>query len=332
MERQRWVEDVGLATIQQLNREIREGRSKGIIQAVEANCDRQFVEIAAEVKSRKQVKLILIAGPSSSGKTTFAKRLQVQLESLGLKPEVLSVDNFYKAWQDITPEGPHKVDWEALESLNLAQLNEALVTLMSGGEASIPEYDMKTSTPMDPAHWGKMQLSKGGKGVLIMEGIHCLNPALTPAVPKDQKFNIAISPIPALQLDATHVLSGTTIRMCRRMVRDYLNRGRPVLTTLRQWPAIARGEVNNIYPHQGNADIVMNSEISYEMCVLKVHIEPLLKTVRATEPEYSEVCRLLSTLEQFIALPTNIIPPQSLIREFIGGSWYYDFGGWYKSY
>lgn len=331
MTRQRWAEDVGLSSIQQLNKEIREGRSKGIIQAVEANCDRQFVEIAAEVKARKEVKLILIAGPSSSGKTTFAKRLQVQLESLGFKPEVLSVDNFYKAWQDITPEGPHKVDWEALESLNLEQLNEALVTLMSGQEATIPEYDMKTSTPMDQAHWGKMQL-KGSKGVLIMEGIHCLNPALTPAVPKDQKFNIAISPISALQLDATHVLSSSTIRKCRRMVRDYLNRGRPVLTTLRQWPAIAAGEVNNIYPHQGNADIVMNSEISYEMCVLKVHIEPLLKTVRSTEPEYSEVCRLLSTLEQFIALPTNIIPPQSLIREFIGGSWYYDFGGWYKSY
>merc|ERR1719502_1359458 len=125
-----------------------------------------------------------------------------------------------------------------------------------------------------------MQLNSKGKGVVIMEGIHCLNPALTPAVPKDQKFQIAIAPIPALQLDAVHVLSGTTIRMLRRMVRDYLNRGRPVLTTLRQWPSIAAGEVNNIYPHQSNADAVMNSEIAYEMPVLKVHVEPLLKTVR----------------------------------------------------
>merc|ERR1719158_100837 len=141
-----------------------------------------------------------------------------------------------------------------------------------------------------------MQLDTRGKGIILMEGIHCLNPALTPSVAKNQKFNIAIAPIPALQLDAVHVLSGTTIRMLRRMLRDYLNRGRPVLATLRQWPSIAAGEVNNIFPHQGNADAVMNSEIGYEMCVLKVHIEPLLKTVHANEKEYSEVRRLLQTL------------------------------------
>lgn len=332
MDRQRWARDVGLYSVQQLNTAIRENRSKSVIQAVEANCDRQFVEIASKIKARKDTKLVLIAGPSSSGKTTFSKRLQVQLEALGFKPVVLSVDNFYKAWQDITPEGPQKVDWEALESLNLEQLNEALLTLMRGEEATIPEYDMKTSMPCDQAHWSKMKLSGTGKGIIIMEGIHCLNPALTSAVPKADKFHVAIAPIPALQLDAVHTLSGTTIRMLRRMVRDYLNRGRPVLATLRQWPAIAAGEVNNIYPHQGNADVVMNSDIGYEMCVLKVHAEPLLRTVRPTEPEYSEVRRLLSTLDQFIALPTNIIPPQSLIREFIGGSWYYDYGGWYKSY
>merc|ERR1719230_2321283 len=202
---------------------------------------------------------------------------------------------------------------------------------MAGKKTTIPEYDMKTSMPADKAHWTSMQLASKG-GIIIMEGIHCLNPALTAAVPRDQKFNIAIAPIPALQLDAVHVLSGTTVRMLRRMVRDYLNRGRPVLGTLRQWASINAGEVNNIYPHQSNADAVMNSEIGYEMCVLKVHVEPLLKTVKATEKEYSEVRRLLDTLEQFIALPTNVIPPQSLIREFIGGSWYYDYGGWYKGY
>merc|ERR1711907_388931 len=196
------------------------------------------------------------------------------------------------------------------------------LTLLSGKEAVIPEYDMKTSMPADRSRWTKMQLSPG-KSVVIMEGIHCLNPALTAAVPKSQKFQIAIAPIPALQLDATHVLSGTTIRMLRRMVRTYLNRGRPVLTTLRQWPSIAAGEVNNIYPHQINADAVMNSELVYEICVLKVHAEPLLKTVPPSDPVYSEVKRLLKTLEQFTALPTNVIPPQSLIREFVGGSWYY---------
>eukprot|EP00930_Biecheleria_cincta_P076688 TRINITY_DN638_c0_g1_i2.p1 TRINITY_DN638_c0_g1~~TRINITY_DN638_c0_g1_i2.p1 ORF type:complete len:585 (-),score=128.59 TRINITY_DN638_c0_g1_i2:74-1828(-) len=330
--RQKWVQDVGLHTVSQLNAAIREGKTKKVIQAAEANCDRQFVELAAGVQNRASCKLVLIAGPSSSGKTTFAKRLQVQLEALGFKPEVLSVDNFYKAWQDITSEGMHKVDWESLDSLNLAQLNEVLLQLLAGKEALIPEYDMKTSTPMDKSHWTKMQLDQRGKGLIIMEGIHCLNPALTSSVPKDQKFQIAIAPIPALQLDAFHVLSGTSIRMLRRMVRDYLNRGRPVLATLRQWPSIAAGEVNNIYPHQRNADAVMNSEIAYEMSVLKAHVEPLLRTVKPSEPEYSEVMRLLHTLDQFIAMPTNVIPPQSLIREFIGGSWYYDFGGWYKDY
>merc|ERR1712032_313836 len=331
-ERQQWAQDVELYTISQLNSAIRDGRTKSVIQAAEANCDRQFVELAAQVKSRADVKLVLIAGPSASGKTTFAKRLKVQLEALGCQPEVLSVDCFYKAWQDITPEGPHKVDWESLDSLNLDHLNRVLLKLLEGEEALIPEYDMKTSMPEDEQHWAPLRLSSRGKGVIIMEGIHCLNPALTKAVPKSQKFNIAIAPIPALQLDALHVLSSTTIRMLRRMVRDYLNRGRPVINTLRQWPSVVAGEVNNIYPHQCNADAVMNSELSYEVGVLKVHVEPLLKTVRPTEREYSEVRRLLRTLEQFIAIPTNIIPPQSLLREFVGGSWYYDYGGWYKGY
>jgi len=332
MSRLEWAQAVDLHSIANLNKSIREGQSKKIIQAVEANCDRQFVELASQVKARSNVKLLLIAGPSSSGKTTFAKRLQVQLEALGYKPFVLSVDSFYKAHTEITSGGPSKVDWEALDSLNLEQLNNVILALMAGKEAVIPEYDMKTSMPADESQWTKAKLDPNGRSMIIMEGIHCLNPALTPAVPKDQKFQIAIAPIPALQLDAVHVLSGTTIRMLRRMVRDYLNRGRPVLATLRQWPSIANGEVNNIYPHQHNADAVMNSEIGYEMCVLKVHAEPLLKTVRSTEKEYSEVKRLLSTLEQFHALPTNIIPPQSLLREFVGGSWYYDYGGWYKDY
>merc|ERR1719409_1646280 len=165
---------------------------------------------------------------------------------------------------------------------------------------------------MDKSHWKPAKLDSGGRGMIIMEGIHCLNPALTTAVPKEQKFQIAIAPIPALQLDAVHVLSGTTIRMLRRMVRDYLNRGRPVLATLRQWPSVVAGEVNNIYPHQSNADAVMNSEIGYEMCVLKVHVEPLLRTIRPTDSMYSEVHRLLQQLDMFIALPTDQIPPQSL--------------------
>jgi uridine kinase len=272
---------------------------------------------------------VLIAGPSSSGKTTFAKRLCVSLETTGLKPIVISVDSYYKAWQEIDSRGMQYVDWEALDSLNLDMLNAHLISLLAGDEVLIPEYDMRTSMPMSEEHWVKTRLPPGG--LIIMEGIHCLNPHLTPRVSKADKYQIMISPISALALDEATFVSSTQVRMMRRMVRDFLFRGRSANSTLKQWPGVARGERKNIYPNQNNADVVMNSGLLFEANVLKIYAEPLLRTILPEQEEYQEAQRLLKLLEQLVALPGNVVPPQSLLREFIGGSWFYEYGGWYKT-
>jgi uridine kinase len=242
---------------------------------------------------------------------------------------VISVDSYYKAWQEIDERGMQFVDWESLRSLNLELLNEHLIDLLAGREVFIPEYDMRTSMPMSKDHWTKMRLPEGG--IIIMEGIHCLNPDLTPRVDREDKFQIMISPLSALAIDDLNFLSSTQVRMLRRMVRDYLFRGRSALSTLKQWPGVALGERVNIYPNQNFADVVMNSALPYEVHILKVFAEPLLKTISPELPEYDEARRLLSTLERVVSMPAHIIPPQSLLREFIGGSWYYEFAGHYKT-
>lgn len=282
-----------------------------------------------DLSEEPRPRLVLIAGPSSSGKTTFAKRLCVTLETTGLKPIVISVDSYYKAWQEIDSRGMQFVDWEALESLNLELLNAHLIALLAGEEVLVPEYDMRTSMPMSEDHWVATRLPAGG--LVIMEGIHCLNPLLTPRVPKADKFQIMISPLSALALDESTFVSSSQVRMMRRMVRDYLFRGRSANSTLKQWPGVARGERKNIYPNQNNADVVMNSALLFEPNVLKIYAEPLLRTILPDQEEYAEAQRLLKLLEELVALPGNVVPPQSLLREFIGGSWFYEYAGWYKT-
>ena len=272
---------------------------------------------------------MLIAGPSSSGKTTFAKRLCVSLETIGLKPIVISVDSYYRGWKILDPRGKEYVDWEALQSLNLEMLNENLTDLLAGQEVLIPEYDMTHSLPMDRSHWTKTRLPVGG--LIIMEGIHCLNPELTASVAASDKFRIMISPLSAIVLDDLNIISSTQVRKLRRMVRDYLYRGRSALRTLQQWPSVVAGERKNIYPNQHNADMVMNSGLSYEVHVLKVFAEPLLRSITPDVPEYVECRRLLAMLDRLVTMSVELIPPQSLLREFIGGSWYYDYSGQYKN-
>ena len=188
---------------------------------------------------------------------------------------------------------------------------------------------MKTSMPCEESKWVKTQLPEGG--IIIMEGIHCLNPALTPRVEKSDKYQIMISPLSGTIIDDTTTISSTQVRQMRRMVRDFLFRGRSASSTLKQWPGVTRGERTNIYPNQNNADIVMNSSMIYEINVLKVHAEPLLKTIMPDHDEYDEAQRLLSLLEKVMPMSNHAVPSQSLLREFIGGSWFYDFYGWYKN-
>lgn len=337
--RKNWGDRIDLQSAADVNKAITESRTKSVIQLSEALHDHTIVSIASNIAgapgavevsgAAPKPRLVLIAGPSSSGKTTFAKRLGVALETLGARPVVLSVDCYYKAWQDIDSRGMQHVDWEALSSLNLDLLNDHLLELLEGKEVLVPEYDMKTSMPMSQEHWTKTRLPPGG--IVVMEGIHCLNPGLTPRVPKQDKYQIMISPLSALVLDDLNYISSSQVRMLRRMVRDYLFRGRSAVGTLKQWPGVARGERHNIYPHQNNADVVMNSGLIYEANVLKVYAEPLLRSVTPELPEYAEARRLLSMLDHLVAMPAGTVPPQSLLCEFIGGSWFYDHGGMYKT-
>jgi uridine kinase len=331
-----WAGKLGFQSVTDVNQAILQSKGNKVVQLSEAMHEFQIVNIATKIggtpginSDEARPRLVLIAGPSSSGKTTFAKRLCVSLETTGLKPIVISVDSYYKAWQDIDSRGMQYVDWEALESLNLELLNEHLCDLLAGEEVLIPEYDMRTSMPMSQEHWTKTRLPPGG--LIIMEGIHCLNPNLTPRVKKEDKYQIMISPMSALALDESIFISSTQVRMMRRMVRDYLFRGRSATSTLKQWPGVARGERKNIYPNQNNADIVMNSGLLFEANVLKIYAEPLLRTILPEQEEYPEAQRLLKLIEQLVSLPGNVVPPQSLLREFIGGSWFYEYGGWYKT-
>lgn len=334
--RKAWGGQLQLNTVTSVNAAIAANRVKSVVQLSEALHDQQIVSIATriagapgEVSTTTRPRLVLIAGPSSSGKTTFAKRLGVALETLGALPVVISVDCYYKAWTEIDSRGMKFVDWESLQSLNLDLLNENLLDLLAGKEVLIPEYDMKTSMPMAREHWTPTKLPAGG--IIIIEGIHGLNPQLTARIPRENKFQLMISPLSALVLDDMNIVSSTQVRMLRRMVRDYLFRGRSAKATLSQWPAVALGERVNIYPNQNHADAVMNSGLVYEAHVLKVFAEPLLRSITPEMDEYAEARRLLSMLDRLVTMSAELVPPQSLLREFIGGSWFYDFGGLYKN-
>ncbi len=330
-----WSQQLSLDSVASCNKAIMSSQSNQFIQLCEAMHEHQLVNIANRIggtigtKAQPGPRLVLIAGPSSSGKTTFAKRLGMTLETTGVRPIVISVDSYYKGWPDIDARGMQYVDWESLDSLNLTLLNEHLISLLAGEEVLVPEYDMKTSMPMEKEHWVKTQLPKGG--LIIMEGIHCLNPNLTPRVPKADKLQIMISPLSAVAIDNMTFISSTQVRMMRRMVRDFLFRGRSASATLKQWPGVALGERVNIYPNQNYADIVMNSSLIYETHVLKIYAEPLLRSISSDHGEYAEAQRLLYLLNQLVSLPGTAVPSASLLREFIGGSWYYPFAGQYKT-
>ena len=310
-------EVMNIRTTYQVNKLIENGKSKDLILMAEALQEKKIAEIADKILNRQGVRMVLIAGPSSSGKTTFAKRLGMQLRVNGLKPVTIGTDNYFVERKDNPKDENGEYDFETIDALDLGLFNDNLTRLINGETIEIPTFDFKVGTKVFDGK--KMSLAKDE--VLIIEGIHCLNDRLTSSIPADEKFKIYISDLTVLNIDYFNRISTTDTRLVRRIVRDYNYRGYSALETLKRWPSVNAGERKNIFPYQEEADIMYNSSLIYEHGVLGKYAIPLLDAIPNTEREYSEAKRLSCFLKYFKPIENeNIIPNNSLLREFIGGS------------
>ncbi len=309
-------EVLNIDTIYKLNKKIKEGKEKDIILLAEALHEKKISDIADEIVKRKGIKIVLIAGPSSSGKTTFAKRLGIQLQLNGIKPITISVDNYFVERENTPRDENGEYDFESLNAIDLELFNEHLTKLLNGEEIQVPTFDFKTGHKYYTGETMKINDNE----VLVVEGIHCLNDKLTEAIPKQQKYKVYISALTVLNIDYYNRISTTDTRLIRRIVRDYNFRGYEALHTLQTWESVNRGERNNIFPFQEEADSMFNTSLIYEICVLKKYAMPLLKAIDNTHPEYSEAKSLYEFLKYFEDIGDEFVPKNSLLREFIGGS------------
>ena len=308
---------IGVATVKELNEKIKAGKGKDLVLISEALQEKRIAEIADEITKRKDVKIILIAGPSSSGKTTFAKRLGIQLRVNGLKPVTIGTDNYFVE-RPMTPRDEKgDYDFETIEALDLDLFNDHLTKLLSGKTVEMPTFDFTVGTKR---YDGKNILHLADDEVLVIEGIHCLNDRLTAKIPKNKKFKIYISDLTVLNIDNYNRISSSDTREIRRMVRDNNFRGYSALETIKRWPSVTLGESKNIFPFQEEADEMFNSSLVYEHAVLAKHAKPLLEEIKNDCPEYAEAKRLLSFLEYFQEIEDEVVPMNSLMREFIDGS------------
>ena len=316
---QSWVEIMGVPTVGQLNSKVLAGDASELIKIAEAFHENKLAQVAgcvAEANRERGVRLVLISGPSSSGKTTFAKRLGVQLRVLGLNPVLISLDDYFVDREKTPCDENGEYDYEALEAIDLEQFNDHLKRLERGESVDIPRYDFISGT----RQWHDNPLQLDERSVLIVEGIHGLNPALTPGVPESRKFKIYVSCFTSVALDNVSRIATSDNRLLRRLTRDYRTRGNDALSTLARWESVRRGEEKHIFPYQENADVMFNSSLFYEISVLRRFAEPILREVPDTVPEYGEAKRMLKFLDNFIPISPEEIPPTSLLREFIGGS------------
>ncbi len=314
-----WVDIMGVPTVGRLNEKVLGGDASELIKIAEALAERALARIAdriREANSERDVRMVLISGPSSSGKTTTAKRLGVQLRVLGLQPVLISLDDYFVPREQTPRDESGDYDYEALEAIDLRQLNDHLQRLSAGESVDIPRYDFVTGT----RQWHERPLTLSENSILILEGIHALNPQLTPSVPDAGKFKIYASCFTSVAMDNISRISTTDNRLLRRMTRDYHTRGSNALATLSRWPSVRRGEERHIFPYQENADVMFNSSLFYEISVLRPIVEPILREVPDTVPEYGEARRLLKFLDNFVPIPPDEIPPTSILREFVGGS------------
>ena len=312
----RWSDSLEVPNVGALNKMIVDGRGQDLILMQEALQEKNIGQVAEKAVKDPDRRIVMIAGPSSSGKTTFSHRLSTQFAALGYNPHPISVDNYFRNREEYPLDENGQPDFEALGCVDIPQFNEDMNALLSGKTIELPRFNFKTGKR---EYKGEM-LKLGKKDILVIEGIHCLNDAMSSELPKDSKFKIYISALTQLNVDEHNRIPTTDGRLIRRMVRDARTRGTSALETIERWPSVRRGEDKNIFPYQESADVMFNSALVYELAVLKLYAEPLLFNIPRDREEYDEAKRLLKFLDYFLAIDSESIPKTSIIREFIGGS------------
>ena len=311
-----WGQRLDLETVGALNDKIAEGDMSHLILIQEALQEKRIAEIAAQIAERKTAKIVMIAGPSSSGKTTFSHRLSVQLEAIGLKPHPIAVDNYFVNRIDSPRDENGNYNYEILECLDVEQFNQDMQALLRGEQVELPYYNFKKGEREYKGDFLKL----GKEDILVIEGIHCLNDCLSYSRPRERQLKIYIRALTQLNIDEHNRIPTTDGRLLRRMIRDARTRGTSARDTIRMWPSVRKGEEENIFPYQEEADAMFNSALIYELAVLKQYVEPLLFGIPKNCPEYTEAKRLLKFLDYFIGVSSEDIPKNSILREFIGGS------------
>lgn len=311
-----WGIEMGIDTVGDLNDKICQGDIADLILVQEALQERRIGEIARDIARREGVKFVMIAGPSSSGKTTFSHRLSIQLRTYGLKPHPIGLDNYYLNHEDTPLDDQGKPDYECLEALDVEQFNQDMSELLAGKEVQLPTFNFKTGKREYSGKITKLEADD----ILVIEGIHGLNEKMSYSLPAESKYKIYISALTCLNVDEHNRIPTTDGRLLRRMVRDARTRGTSAEKTIAMWPSVRRGEEKYIFPFQEGADAMFNSAMIYELAVIKQYAEPLLFNIRKGEPEYHEAKRLLKFLEYFLGISSEELPKNSLCREFVGGS------------
>ncbi len=315
-EHHRWQDILGIRTVGDFNQAVDAGFTTDIINISEALQEKKIAKIAEDIANRKGVKLILLAGPSSSGKTTSCKRLSIQLAVNGLKPLQISLDDYFVDREKTPKDANGEYDYESIYALDLQLINDQFNALFRGEEVELPKYDFQTGKSKKS---GK-KLKMNDNNVLVVEGIHALNPELTAQIPNEQIFRVYASALTTILLDNHNYIPTTDNRLLRRIIRDYKYRGVSAQETIHRWPSVRAGENKWIFPFQENADAMLNTAMLYELAVIKTQAEPLLQQVPENCEEYAEAYRLLKFLKYFKGIPYNNLPPTSLLREFLGGS------------
>lgn len=314
-ESSKWGDMLGIQTVADLNEEITKGNIQETILVQEALQEKKIGDIARMIADRGNVKFVLIAGPSSSGKTTFSHRLSIQLRAHGMVPHPIAVDNYFVNREDTPRDKDGNYNYECLEAIDVEQFNQDLTDLLEGKAVQLPEFNFKTGK----REYKSAPKQLGAQDILVIEGIHCLNDALTYQLPKENKFKIYISALTQLNIDEHNRIPTTDGRLLRRMVRDARTRGTSAKSTIAMWPSVRRGEEENIFPYQEEADVMFNSVLIYELAVLKQYAEPVLFGIEKDCKEYIEAKRLLKFLDYFIGIGSEHVPSNSLLKEFIGG-------------